>query len=89
VQRVPLAWPAEACPTNLASHTTSLPLLFCAQCHAPLPGRPPPPPPVLRPSDEIAAEISSEFHLSDTDRDICAAALKEWLDRGMDQQQRR
>ena len=38
-------------------------------------------------SDEIAAEISSEFHLSDTDRDICAAALKEWLDRGMDAQQ--
>ncbi|KAL4431210.1 hypothetical protein ABPG75_006466 [Micractinium tetrahymenae] len=36
--------------------------------------------------DEIAAEISSEFHLSDTDRDICAAALKEWLDRGMEQQ---
>lgn len=35
--------------------------------------------------DEIAAEISSEFHLSDTDKDICAAALKEWLDRGMDQ----
>ncbi|PRW58194.1 COP9 signalosome complex subunit 5b-like [Chlorella sorokiniana] len=37
--------------------------------------------------DEIAAEISNEFHLSDTDRDICAAALKEWLDRGMDAQQ--
>ena len=29
--------------------------------------------------DEIAAEISSEFNLSPTDRDICAAALKEWL----------
>jgi WNK lysine deficient protein kinase len=29
--------------------------------------------------DEIAAEISSEFDLSPTDRDICAAALKEWL----------
>ncbi|KAI3433343.1 hypothetical protein D9Q98_003161 [Chlorella vulgaris] len=39
--------------------------------------------------DEIAAEISSEFHLSDTDRDICAAALKEWLDRGMEQQAQR
>jgi hypothetical protein len=38
-------------------------------------------------ADEIAAEISNEFHLSDTDRDICAAALKEWLDRGMDNQQ--
>ena len=38
-------------------------------------------------ADEIAAEISNEFLLSDTDRDICAAALKEWLDRGMDQQQ--
>ena len=29
--------------------------------------------------DEIAAEISSEFSLSPTDTDICAAALKEWL----------
>lgn len=29
--------------------------------------------------DEIAAEISSEFNLSPTDCDICAAALKEWL----------
>jgi WNK lysine deficient protein kinase len=36
-------------------------------------------------ADEIAAEISSEFDLSPTDRDICAAALKEWLaDRGPD-----
>lgn len=35
--------------------------------------------------DEIAAEISSEFHLSSTDRDICAAALKEWLAREMDE----
>lgn len=26
-------------------------------------------------------EISNEFNLSSTDRDICAAALKEWLDR--------
>lgn len=35
--------------------------------------------------DEIAAEISSEFNLSPTDRDICAAALKEWLaDQGPD-----
>lgn len=42
--------------------------------------------PAPRRADEIAAEISSEFHLSDTDRDICAAALKEWLDRGMEQQ---
>ena len=29
--------------------------------------------------EEIAAEISNEFALSSTDRDICAAALKEWL----------
>lgn len=29
--------------------------------------------------DEIAGEISSEFNLSLTDKDICAAALKEWL----------
>lgn len=37
--------------------------------------------------DEIAAEISSEFNLSSTDRDICAAALKEWLaDQGPDPQ---
>lgn len=37
--------------------------------------------------DEIAAEISSEFNLSPTDRDICAAALKEWLaDQGPDPQ---
>ena len=50
-----------------------------------------PPRPVLLCSaaDEIAAEISNEFLLSDTDRDICAAALKEWLDRGMDTQQGR
>lgn len=34
--------------------------------------------------DEIAAEISKEFHLSSTDRDICAAALKEWLAKEMD-----
>lgn len=34
--------------------------------------------------DEIAAEISNEFHLSSTDRDICAAALKEWLAKEMD-----
>lgn len=33
--------------------------------------------------DEIAAEISSEFNLSSTDRDICAAALKEWLAKEM------
>lgn len=37
--------------------------------------------------DEIAAEISSEFNLSLTDKDICAAALKEWLaDQGPDPQ---
>ena len=37
--------------------------------------------------DEIAAEISSEFNLSVTDTDICAAALKEWLaDQGPDPQ---
>jgi hypothetical protein len=47
------------------------------------------PPSLPLPADEIAAEISSEFHLSDTDRDICAAALKEWLDRGMEQQAQR
>jgi WNK lysine deficient protein kinase len=29
--------------------------------------------------EEIADEITSEFALSSTDRDICAAALKEWL----------
>ena len=29
--------------------------------------------------EEIAVEISNEFALSSTDRDICAAALKEWL----------
>lgn len=50
------------------------------------PGPPPLAPRCVRCADEIAAEISSEFHLSDTDRDICAAALKEWLDRGMEQQ---
>ncbi|KAI8107752.1 hypothetical protein M9434_004694 [Picochlorum sp. BPE23] len=37
--------------------------------------------------DEIAEEISSEFDLSATDQDICAAALKEWLaDQGPDPQ---
>jgi WNK lysine deficient protein kinase len=29
--------------------------------------------------DEIAIDLSKEFDLSSTDRDICAAALKEWL----------
>ena len=29
--------------------------------------------------DEVALEISSEFNLSTTDQEICAAALKEWL----------
>lgn len=29
--------------------------------------------------DAIASEIGEQFSLSDTDRDICAAALKEWL----------
>ena len=29
--------------------------------------------------DEVAEEISSEFNLSTTDQEICAAALKEWL----------
>ena len=29
--------------------------------------------------DTVAVEISNEFALSETDRDICAAALKEWL----------
>lgn len=29
--------------------------------------------------EQIADEISGEFSLSSTDRDICAAALKEWL----------
>eukprot|EP00884_Botryococcus_braunii_P006023 jgi/Botrbrau1/15421/Bobra.43_2s0047.1 len=29
--------------------------------------------------DAIAAEIGEQFSLSDADRDICAAALKEWL----------
>lgn len=32
-------------------------------------------------ADAIAAEISSEFNLSDVDTDLCAAALKEFLDR--------
>jgi len=37
--------------------------------------------------DEVAEEISSEFNLSPTDLDICAAALKEWLaDQGPDPQ---
>ena len=35
--------------------------------------------------DEIAVEIGNEFSLSTTDRDICAAALKEWLAKGLDQ----
>lgn len=35
--------------------------------------------------DEIAVEIGNEFSLSSTDRDICAAALKEWLAKGLDQ----
>lgn len=38
--------------------------------------------------DEIAAEISSEFNLSSTDRDICAAALKEWLAKEMENNDR-
>ena len=29
--------------------------------------------------DAVAGEIGAEFGLSPTDRDICAAALKEWL----------
>ena len=29
--------------------------------------------------DTVAVEISNEFALSETDKDICAAALKEWL----------
>jgi hypothetical protein len=29
--------------------------------------------------DAIALEIGEQFSLSDADRDICAAALKEWL----------
>lgn len=33
--------------------------------------------------EEIADEITSEFELSSTDRDICAAALKEWLAKEM------
>ena len=36
--------------------------------------------------DEIALEIGNEFKLSSTDRDICAAALKEWLAKGLDQE---
>lgn len=34
--------------------------------------------------DEIATEIGGEFGLSSTDRDICAAALKEWLAKGLE-----
>ena len=29
--------------------------------------------------DAIAGEMAENFDLSSTDRDICAAALKEWL----------
>lgn len=29
--------------------------------------------------DNIAAELSQEFHLSPTDLEICAAALREWM----------
>lgn len=36
--------------------------------------------------DEIAIEIGDEFSLSSTDRDICAAALKEWLAKGLEDQ---
>lgn len=36
--------------------------------------------------DEIAVEIGNEFSLSSTDRDICAAALKEWLAKGFEDQ---
>lgn len=36
--------------------------------------------------DEIALEIGNEFSLSSTDRDICAAALKEWLAKGLEDQ---
>lgn len=37
--------------------------------------------------DEIAVEIGNEFLLSSTDRDICAAALKEWLAKGLEDDQ--
>lgn len=37
--------------------------------------------------DEIAVEIGNEFLLSSTDRDICAAALKEWLAKGFEDDQ--
>ena len=30
-------------------------------------------------AERVADEITSLFELSSTDRDICAAALKEWL----------
>mmetsp|Transcript_2738 Transcript_2738/g.8068 ORF Transcript_2738/g.8068 Transcript_2738/m.8068 type:complete len:488 (-) Transcript_2738:415-1878(-) len=33
-------------------------------------------------ADDIAQDLGDEFNLSPTDRDICAAALKEWLGRG-------
>lgn len=36
--------------------------------------------------DDIAVEIGNEFNLSSTDRDICAAALKEWLAKGLEEQ---
>lgn len=32
-------------------------------------------------ADDVASEMGNEFDLSSTDRDICAAALKEWLGR--------
>ena len=30
-------------------------------------------------ADDVAEELGNQFNLSSTDRDICAAALKEWL----------
>lgn len=30
-------------------------------------------------ADEVAEELGNQFNLSTTDRDICAAALREWL----------
>ncbi len=30
-------------------------------------------------ADEVAEELANQFNLSSTDRDICAAALKEWI----------
>jgi WNK lysine deficient protein kinase len=39
--------------------------------------------PEIDTADNLAAEISENFHLSPTDTEICAAALREWLAKEM------